>query len=84
MAMALEIEVKADALKRKLSQRPGVDKALADTTMSLEEKQAAIAKLDADLHSECDYILKNFATRQDARAAEIASLQEAKAILSGA
>merc|ERR1719379_2745632 len=38
----------------------------------------------ADLHKACDYILKNFDARQQARAAEMDALNEAKAILSGA
>merc|ERR1719473_1514168 len=37
----------------------------------------------ADLHNSCDYLLKNFFVRQDARAKEIDALNEAKAILSG-
>lgn len=36
------------------------------------------------LHSNCDYVLKNFNIRQQARQDEIDSIQEAKAILSGA
>merc|ERR1719269_564724 len=39
---------------------------------------------NADLHKSCDYILKNFDTRQAARAAEMDALNEAKNILSGA
>merc|ERR1719163_2261325 len=38
---------------------------------------------EADLHNSCDYLLKNFFVRQDARAQEIDALKEAKAILSG-
>merc|ERR1719379_1146840 len=37
-----------------------------------------------DLHSECDWLLSNFETRKEARAAEVDSLQKAKAVLSGA
>merc|ERR1719262_1815607 len=37
----------------------------------------------ADLHQSCDYLLKNFFVRQEARQAEIDALNEAKAILSG-
>jgi len=37
----------------------------------------------ADLHKNCDYLIKNFDARQAARAAEIDALKEAKAILSG-
>merc|ERR1719265_1085415 len=36
-----------------------------------------------DLHQSCDYLLKNFFVRQEARQAEIDALNEAKAILSG-
>lgn len=36
-----------------------------------------------DLHKGCDYIMKNFDARQQARAAEVDALNEAKAILSG-
>merc|ERR1719310_1721613 len=39
---------------------------------------------NADLHKSCDYLLKNFETRQQARAAEMEALAEAKAVLSGA
>merc|ERR1712087_504543 len=37
-----------------------------------------------DLHKSCDFIMKNFEARQQARQAEIEALGEAKAILSGA
>jgi len=43
-----------------------------------------LAKLDADLHKECDYLTKNFDVRQQGRAQEIEALQQAKQILSGA
>lgn len=36
-----------------------------------------------DLHKSCDYVMKNFDARQEARAAEVEALKEAKAILSG-
>merc|ERR1719253_60616 len=38
----------------------------------------------ADLHKSCDFLLKNFDARQQARAAEMDALAEAKAVLSGA
>merc|ERR1719198_309678 len=37
-----------------------------------------------DLHKACDYVLKNFETRQSARAAEMDALREAKNVLSTA
>merc|ERR1719265_743819 len=39
---------------------------------------------NGDLHKSCDYVLKNFETRQQARSAEMDALNEAKNILSGA
>lgn len=36
------------------------------------------------LHKECDWLLKHYSVRQQARTAEIASLKQAKAVLTGA
>merc|ERR1719162_2035096 len=43
-----------------------------------------LGKYNGDLHAECDYVMKNFSIRQDARAAEVEALQQAKQILNGA
>merc|ERR1719469_149560 len=51
-----------------------------DTVKNLEE----LAKYNTELHAECDYLLKNFNSRQTERAEEIEALQQAKQILSGA
>jgi len=53
---------------------------LADTVKELEE----LGKTNADLHAECDYVIKNFMIRQKGRAEEIEALQQAKQILNGA
>jgi chromosome segregation ATPase len=53
---------------------------LAEAITELEN----LAKYNADLHFECDYVLKIFDIRQKARAEEIVALQEAKQILNGA
>jgi len=53
---------------------------LADAVTELED----LGKYNADLHSECDYLTKNFNNRQTARAEEIEALQQAKQILNGA
>merc|ERR1719379_1720631 len=44
---------------------------------------AELAAYKAELHDSCDFVLKNFDTRQAARMDEIEGLQKAKAILSG-
>merc|ERR550532_530307 len=44
----------------------------------------SLAAYEADLHGECDFVLKNFDIRQKARLQEMEAIQAAKAILSGA
>jgi len=53
---------------------------LADAVREIED----LGKTNADLHSECDYVLKNFMIRQKARSDEVEALQQAKQILGGA
>merc|ERR1719298_209490 len=44
----------------------------------------ATEKFLGDLHLECDWLLKNFALRKEARSSEIDALGKAKAVLNGA
>jgi hypothetical protein len=53
---------------------------LKDTILSMEQE----SNTGADLHANCDFVLKNFEIRQTARDEEVEALQQAKAILSGA
>jgi len=53
---------------------------LKDTKIQMEQE----ANSGADLHANCDFVLKNFEIRQTARDEEVEALQQAKAILSGA
>mmetsp|Transcript_16275 Transcript_16275/g.35252 ORF Transcript_16275/g.35252 Transcript_16275/m.35252 type:complete len:716 (+) Transcript_16275:111-2258(+) len=48
------------------------------------EESYATSLILKDLHMECDWLLGNFQVRKDARSSEIDSLNQAKAILSGA
>jgi hypothetical protein len=43
----------------------------------------SLAATKAELHAQCDFLLKNFDLRQKARAAELDAIAEVKAILSG-
>merc|ERR1719399_453792 len=52
---------------------------LRDTEEALE----SLAAYKADLHDQCDFLLKNFDIRQAARLKEIEAIQQAKAILAG-
>mmetsp|Transcript_124110 Transcript_124110/g.241815 ORF Transcript_124110/g.241815 Transcript_124110/m.241815 type:complete len:670 (-) Transcript_124110:69-2078(-) len=79
--------VDAQALADKESQKADLEKALQ--TMKTTRKSTlfeAMAKAETlrDLHIECDWLLANFGARQEARSAEIDSLKNAKAVLSGA
>merc|ERR1719213_1427669 len=57
--------------------------AKADKGDKLKELMAT-EKFLGDLHLECDWLLKNFALRKEARSSEIDALGKAKAVLSGA
>jgi len=51
---------------------------------SAEKELAATKDYIHNLHDECDWLLSNFQTRQDARDEELESLDRAKAVLGGA
>merc|ERR1719432_679465 len=51
---------------------------------SLTEELAATLQYEHSLHAECDWLLKYFDARKEARAGEIDALGKAKAVLSGA
>jgi uncharacterized coiled-coil protein SlyX len=61
----------------------------ADKTAAEEGKETAmneaqqLSNENADLHKSCDFVLKNFDIRQEARDQEVEALRQAKAILSG-
>merc|ERR1719252_217264 len=57
--------------------------AKADKGDKLKELMAT-EKFLGDLHLECDWLLKNFELRAEARSSEIDALGNAKAVLSGA
>jgi len=65
-------------------------KAEADLVQAKDDKVAVLLELEqlgnskAELHASCDFILKNFEIRQQARDEEVEALKQAKAILSGA
>jgi len=55
-----------------------------ETVLATEQDQVKnLKKEEGDMHSSCDFVLKNFDIRQDARDEEIEALRQAKAILSG-
>jgi len=54
-----------------------------DLTATRKKLKNLAGEID-DLHGSCDFVIKNFKKRQDARLAETDALKEAMAILSGA
>lgn len=75
-AITEKTKTKADAESEKVSAE--AEKKAAEAELE------ALAEVKADLHEECDFILKNFDLRQKARLQEMEAIQEAKGILSGA
>jgi len=78
---ALEASIET---KEKTRAAAATDKAEkeADET-NAQQRLEMLAEVVADLHKECDFFLKNFDIRQEARLQEIEALVKAKAILSG-
>merc|ERR1719277_2116762 len=60
-----------------------VEKMNAAKAATLKEAFAT-AEAIKDLHLDCDWLIQNFQARKDARAGEVESLKNAKAVLSGA
>merc|ERR1719395_303899 len=60
-----------------------VQKASEEKTSTVQEAMAKAEEISA-LHGECDWLLSNFEARREARAGEVESLKNAKAVLAGA
>lgn len=77
----------SQALADKTSAKAGLE---SDLAALKDEHAATTAELNAtleyiaSLHGECDWLLKYFDVRKEARSGEIDSLTSAKAVLSGA
>merc|ERR1719291_1345307 len=77
--------VKETVTKTKQKVQATKDKAqTAQDVIATVKELEGLSKTLADLHGECDYLLKNFEVRQTARGEEIEALQQAKQILNGA
>merc|ERR1719333_1982725 len=55
-----------------------------DERMDATKELMATMKYIQQLHAECDWLVKYFDVRKEARAGEVDSLSKAKAVLSGA
>lgn len=78
-ALETSINEKSDGLAQAKSQKE-YEESSETSTMGTQED---LLDYKADLHQQCDFILKNFDVRQKARLQEIEAIQKAKAFLSG-
>merc|ERR550537_416017 len=75
------------SVEEKETAKAGVEADLVkagDAKAGAEDELMATKEYIADLHAECDWLMSNYDTRKEARAAEIDALKKAKAVLSGA
>jgi len=71
--------------KTKATAAARADSAEANENLeNTNDELQSLAEYDADLHNQCDFVLKNFDIRQKARLQEMEAIQAAKSILSGA
>lgn len=80
-------EEKSKDIVTKTEEKAKAEQMLVDAKETLEKVDTELETLAneaADLHQECDFVLKNFDIRQTARAGEIEALKQVKQILSGA
>merc|ERR1719488_140280 len=73
----------ADKEAARADLRNSLETSTADK-VSAEREHAAVLQYIHSLHAECDWLLKYFDVRKEARASEIDALGKAKAVLSGA
>merc|ERR1719215_654562 len=75
------------SIEAKTEEKSKTEAALVEakkTLESLDLELEQLANYKAELHQSCDFVLKNFDLRQQARDEEVEALKQAKAILSGA
>mmetsp|Transcript_58314 Transcript_58314/g.136343 ORF Transcript_58314/g.136343 Transcript_58314/m.136343 type:complete len:514 (+) Transcript_58314:2-1543(+) len=75
------------AITDKEEAKAGAEADLQKATSTSKDKKSELMATEeylADMHSECDWLIKNFELRKEARAGEVESLKSAKAVLAGA
>jgi hypothetical protein len=82
-----QIAADSEAITAKKGEKATAEVSKAEAEASYEGVTTELANLASyatALHTSCDFVLKNFDVTQKARADEMAALEDAKAILSGA
>jgi len=80
------IKAKSKAVVDKTEELADTEQSISQATISKDEtlrELESLAATKAELHAQCDFLLKNFTLRQKARAAELDALAEVRAILGG-
>jgi len=75
------------SLTEKTGTKADLEASLSDDTLSLKDTKSELMATEeyiGSLHAECDWLIKYFDMRKEARAGEMDSLTKAKAVLSGA
>jgi len=80
---ALDSKAITDKEEAKASGEADLQKS-TDTHSAKKSELMATEEYLADMHSECDWLIKNYDLRKEARAGEVDSLKSAKAVLAGA
>jgi len=81
-----DIEALGGELESQEATKANAMEAMSMTKSDLTGAKKELADLaveEANLHESCDFVMKNFQLRQDARTEELEGLQKAKSILSG-
>jgi chromosome segregation ATPase len=80
------VKAKTRLITDKTEEKASIDQAKADAESEKESVDQTLQDLADSLvaiHGQCDYLMRNFDARQEARSAEADALAEVKAILSG-
>ena len=81
------IAAKSKAIAEKTAEMGTQDEALVTAKMDMKGTMADLESLNninKQTHWDCDFVLKNFDTRQEARDQEVEALSQSVAMLSGA
>jgi len=81
------IKSKSKEIVNRSSEKATAETDSVETKEQLQSLKLDMEKLDqyrTELHSSCDFVMKNFDLRQESRDEELEALKQAKAILSGA
>merc|ERR1719183_111223 len=77
----------AKSIVEKEAAKAGMEKKLEETKENQATTQEELSQIHTyigELHSSCDFVMQNFDLRREARANEMESLKNAKAVLAGA